>query len=244
MTNGEEQFRPYAAPSNIIAVISRARTRNLPETINNEFLRIAGVPEVVFGRVMQALRFLNLVHKDGRPTESLEALAGSKEAEYHELLGTVVRDAYRAEFSLIDPGQDPQPAILDAFRPYQPRSQTSRMVMLFMSLCREAGIPILDVPRQRSMSSVKSRKLGMRASVTTMKATPRRERGMEETVGVSISPALQGLVRSLPAPGMPLSPERRKQWLEMAEVTLKFIYPDKVVTTEEQENAGSEEEKE
>jgi len=153
MVTSEEQFRPYAAASNVIAVINRAKTRNLPETINNEFLRIVGVPDVVFGRVMQALRFLNLVHEDGRPTEVLEALAGSQEVEYYELLEKAIREAYRTEFNVIDPGQDPQSRILDAFSPYKPRSQTSRMVMLFLSLCREAKIPVLDVPRERSMKA-------------------------------------------------------------------------------------------
>lgn len=158
MSDNKEQFRPYAAPSNVIAVIDRAKTRNLPETINNEFLRIAGVPEAVFGRVLQALRFLNLVHEDGRPTEILEALAGSQEAQYRELLEKAIREAYRTEFNVIDPGQDQQPRILDAFRPYQPRSQTSRMVMLFLGLCREAGIPVLDVPRERRMKEPQSRR--------------------------------------------------------------------------------------
>jgi len=173
MSNNKEQFRPYAAPSNVIAVIDRARTRNLPETVNNEFLRIAGVPEAVFGRVMQALRFLNLVHEDGRPTETLEALAGSKESEYRELLEKAIRDAYRAEFSMIDPGQDPLPAILDAFQPYQPRSQTSRMVMLFLQLCREAGIPVADAPRERRMKAEQARKV---------RATP-RPRAIETSTG-------------------------------------------------------------
>ena len=147
----DEQFRPYAAPANIIAVINRARTRNLPETINNDFLRIAGVPEAVWYRVTQALQFLKLVHEDGRPSDTMVALAGATDAQYRELLDNIVREAYRSEFNVIDPSQDPQNKIIDAFRPYQPRSQHSRMVMLFLGLCREAGIPVLDVPRERRM---------------------------------------------------------------------------------------------
>jgi hypothetical protein len=177
MVTSDEQFRPYAATANVIAVINRAKTRNLPETINNEFLRIVGVPEVVFGRVMQALRFLNLVHEDGRPTEILEALASSPEAEYHEILEKAVREAYRTEFNVIDPGQDPQSRILDAFAPYKPRSQTSRMVMLFLGLCREAGIPVLEAPRERSMKAEPVRRA----------KTPRQKRsttrGAEDIVG-------------------------------------------------------------
>jgi len=158
MANLQEQFRPYAAPANVIAVLNRIRTRNLPETINSDLLRVAGVPENSLYRVMQALQFLNLIHEDGDPTDTMIALAGSTDAQYRELLGKVVREAYRSEFSVIDPSQDPQPRIIDAFRPYQPRSQTSRMVMLFQGLCREAGMPVFDAPRERRMREPQPRR--------------------------------------------------------------------------------------
>lgn len=151
MGKQEQKFRPYAAPANVISVINRARTRNLPDTINNDFLRIAGVPEGSWYRVMQALQFLGLVYEDGRPSEMFEGLAGATDTQYKELLDKVVREAYRAEFNVVDPGQDPQPRIINAFQPYKPRSQIQRMVMLFQGLCREAGIPLLEAPRERRM---------------------------------------------------------------------------------------------
>jgi len=139
-------------------LIDRARTRNLPEVINNDLLRIAGVPEGAWYKVMQTLRFLGLIHEDGRPSETFEALSGATEDQYRELLEKVIREAYRSEFNVIDPGQDPQPKIIDAFRPYKPRSQTARMVILFQGLCREAGIPVLDVPRERRMRETKPKR--------------------------------------------------------------------------------------
>jgi hypothetical protein len=170
MAERTEQFRPYAAPANVIGVFNRARTLNLPEIINNNFLRISGVPEGAWYKVMQALQFLGLIHEDGRPTETFDGLAGATDSRYKELLENVVREAYRAEFTVVDPGQDPQPRIVDAFRPYKPRSQTNRMVILFQGLCREAGIPVLDAPRERRMrepqakrpkSTVEKRSIGV-----------------------------------------------------------------------------------
>lgn len=152
VANGaEERRRPYAAPSNVISVIQRVRTRNMPSKIDEQFLDIAGVSANVYGRVFDALRFLDLIDEDGRPTDRLVALGAATDEEYPDLLATVVRSAYVEDFDKIDPGQDPQPKIVGAFRPYQPKSQTSRMVMLFLGLCREAGIPVLDAPRERSM---------------------------------------------------------------------------------------------
>ena len=147
----EDDFRPYAATANVVAIIERARTRNLPETVTNDFLGLAQIPEVVYGRVRQALEFLDLIHEDGRPTANLQSLAKAPESEYLQVLATCIREAYRDDFQRIDPSQDNQGQIIEAFRRYQPRSQTSRMVMLFLGLCRTAGIPVLDAPRERKM---------------------------------------------------------------------------------------------
>ena len=151
----DADFRPYAATANVLAVLQRARTRNLPDTINDDFLSLTGVPEVVFGRVQQALLFLDLIHEDDRPTDKLEGLAKAPESEYSELLAGCIQQAYREDFQRIQPGEDDQTKIIDAFRRYKPRSQTSRMVMLFLGMCRAAGIPVRDAPRERRMAQTK-----------------------------------------------------------------------------------------
>jgi Family of unknown function (DUF5343) len=145
--------RPYAATANVISVIERARTRNLPEAVTNDFLRLAGISDNVFGRVQQALKFLGLVYEDGRPTEMLESIAGASDTEYKQMLAGAIRQAYAEDFERIDPAMDAQGKVVDAFKRYEPRSQTARMVMLFLGLCREAGIPLLDAPRERKMAS-------------------------------------------------------------------------------------------
>lgn len=155
--------RPYAATANVLAVIERARTRNLPDHVDDDFLRIAGVGEAVHGRVYQALQFLDLVHPDRTPTDRLRAIAAAPEAEYRELLAEGIREAYGADFRSIDPASDDQHRIIDAFRRYEPRSQTTRMVMLFLGLCRAAGIPVLDAPRERSMQRQQKRTIQPKA---------------------------------------------------------------------------------
>ena len=153
MTSAAGQSRPYASPSNVIGVLNRARSRNLPEYISNDFLRLSDVPDSVYGRVTQALRYLGMVEEDGQPSETLRAMSAAPEAQYRELLAGSVRQAYAEDFERVDPSQDSQSKIQDAFSPYQPRSQTQRMVILFLALCREAGIPVLDAPRDRKMQT-------------------------------------------------------------------------------------------
>lgn len=151
--NGDGDKRPYAAASNVLAVLGRCRTRNLPDKIDNDFVRLAGVPEVVLNRSVGTMQFLGFTDDNGRPTETLQALAAAPEERYREILASAVKKAYAADFDRIDPAQDTQKQIIDAFRPYQPRSQTSRMVMLFLALCREGGIEVKEAPRERAMGS-------------------------------------------------------------------------------------------
>ena len=155
MVIATDNFRPYASPVNIIAVLTWVRTRNLPNPLNNDFLRIAGVTEASYGRVTQALRFMNLVHEDEKPTDHLMTLASATDAQHRDVLESVVREAYRSKFEFVDSSEDPQSKILDAFQRYEPRSQIGRMVTLFLGLCREAGIPVVDAPKLRQMGDPK-----------------------------------------------------------------------------------------
>jgi hypothetical protein len=174
MMRQEELRRPYASPSNVVQVIERARTRNLPETIDSDFLRIAGIGDAVHGRVLDALRFLSLIEENGRPTDTFVAISGASDEEYREILAGSTRSAYEEDFGRIDPASDTQAQIVDAFRRYQPRSQTSRMVMFFLAMCREAGIPVSEAPRERGMRTGAGR--GGASKSAGAKATPRKQR--------------------------------------------------------------------
>jgi len=147
----EDLRRPYAPASHVIAALKRARSRNLPDRITADFLSLAGLPAPMAPRTTFALKFLGLTDEDGSPTDMLRAIAAAGESEYRELLAKTIRTAYAADFERIDPGADSQKAITDAFARYQPRSQTSRMVMTLLGLCREAEIPVLEAPRKRDL---------------------------------------------------------------------------------------------
>jgi hypothetical protein len=157
MTSTNGKFRPYAAPANVIATIERCRSRNLPPQINNDFLRVVGIPEVVLSRVLQTFKFLGLVYDDLGPSDKLQALVSTTDAQYQEMLDKIVREAYRVEFNMIDPSHDSWAQIVDAFKPCEPRSQINRMATLFLGLCREAGIEVKDAPRERRMQTGKGR---------------------------------------------------------------------------------------
>lgn len=218
--------RPYPPPSNVISVLQRLRTRNLPERIDTEYLRDAAVPEGTITRTLFATRFLGLINEANEPTEQLKSIHTSTAEEYQKILSGLIRESYKDIFNVVDPSKDSQDRILNIFRRYKPASQRNRMVIFFLGMCREAGISTLDLPKARSMSE---------------NSASRRGRGSTPIKESDINPALDGLIRSLPKPGKCLSPERRKQWLDMADATLRFIYPEtEPLTIDDQETESIE----
>ena len=219
----KEKFdnRPYPPPSNVISVLQRLRTRNLPERIDTEYMRDAAVPEGTIARTLFAIRYLGLINESNEPSEPLKSIHTSTAEEYQKILSGLIRESYKDIFNVVDPSKDSQDRILNIFRRYKPASQRNRMVIFFLGMCREAGIPTLDIPKARPMLENSASKRG---------------RGSAPVKESDTNPALDGLIRSLPKPGKCLSPIRRKQWLDMAEATLRFIYPEtEPLTVDDQE---------
>jgi len=144
-------FRPYAPPANMQALLHRLRRMNMPSGITRDLLKTIGISENIIPRLFATLRFMELITDKDEPTDTLKGLAGSTEDEYRQLLEKTIRRAYADDFQSIDPTKDTQERVMNAFQRYTPRSQHSRQVMLFLGLCREAGIPTVDVPRRRGM---------------------------------------------------------------------------------------------
>lgn len=229
----EPSNRPYGPPSNVISLLGRLRSRNLPDKIDLEYLRDAAISEGTVSRTLFALRFLMLINSEGRPTDALKAIHTSTDEEYRAILADTVRLAYADVFEVIDPAKDPPSQILNIFRKYTPASQRGRMVIFFLGMCREAGIATTENSAQRAAAGrrrVSGAEAGVRARPATTRA-PRRPPAREST----LSPALEALVMSLPATGSPLLRDQREKWIHLARAALDFLYPEQ---TEEAEDVG------
>ena len=222
MTNEADTNRPYAPPSNITALFERVRSRNLPERIDADYLRVAGISEGTVSRVLVAIRFLGLVEEDGVPTQALRTINSATNEEYQTTLAGLMREAYAEVFNVIDPAEDTHDRILNVFRRYTPASQRNRQVIFFLGMCREAGIPVLDTPRQRRMAEPRPARQAAQPRASRQAEPQQRKR---PTTGMN--PALQGLIDALPPEGTALSADKRKLWLEMAKAALTFVYPEK-----------------
>lgn len=231
--------RPYPPPSNVILVLHRLRERNLPERIDSEYLRVAVIPDGTITRTLVAIRFLGLINEANEPTEPLKSIHTSTDEEYQKILSGLIHESYKDIFNVVDPSKDSQDRILNVFKRYKPASQRNRMVIFFLGMCREAGIPTLDIPKARPMTERLSKPSMKRGSEKLENSALKRGRGSIPIIESDINPALNVLIRSLPEPGKSLSPERLKQWLDMAGATLRFIYPENEAPTVEKEKIGT-----
>ena len=223
----EHPQRPYAAPANLLSLLRRFRTRNLPEEegVTPEFTRASGIPPGAVGRTISALRFLSLIDEIGYPTDTLRALARSTDEDYRIQLDQIVRNAYREDFTVVDPSVDPQVAIINAFRRYEPASQHTRMVMLFLGLCREAGIPTVDAPRQRGMRTI-SQTRGTSQKRQPTPQPPPRPISPISTVLPPIPQTVVGVLHLLPAQPGPWKADEKERFLAAFGAVVHATYPD------------------
>ncbi|MGB6838606.1 MAG: DUF5343 domain-containing protein [Dehalococcoidia bacterium] len=145
-----KEAAPYAPVHNVLTVIRRLRERGLPDPLTLQELERIGVPAGNAPRTLAALRFLGLVEDEGTRSPAFERLGRASTDEYAETLAEIVRAAYAPVFTVVDPAQDNEIALHDAFRHYHPQAQRSRMVTLFLGVCREAGIIPGGPPRRKA----------------------------------------------------------------------------------------------
>lgn len=215
----ESGYRPYAPPANVIKLLQRLRRRNLPEVVDSGYLTAMGFSKEIASRVLSAMRFLSLIKESGEPEDALRSLVRSTDEEYKQVLEGILREAYHDVFEKVDPSEDPQQVIINAFQHLEPASQHYRMATLFLGLCREAGMPILEEPRRRDVRKVAQR--------TLRQAPSRGSRAGGHTVGTApaqASPVLWGYFQRLPKPGSIFPMDEQEAWLDAIRSAFRLEY--------------------
>jgi hypothetical protein len=144
----DENFAPYAPTKAVVAAIDRYRERGLPLPLDASGLEQIGIAGTMTPRTLQTLKFLKLINDDGSLAENFKRLKRASTEEYPGLLAEIVRAAYLPVFSIVNPAEDSDTALADAFRRYEPSNQRVKMISLFRGLCMAANI-IPSKPRQR-----------------------------------------------------------------------------------------------
>ncbi len=229
---------PYASPQNIKALISRLRNRGWNDPLDStELVNRLDIPIGSVSRVSIALRFLKLIDEDGHPTDTAKRLREADEEEYAQVLGDLLKSAYKDVFYKIsDISTASDDEISNAFRLFRPTSQKERMVTLFKALCQEAGlIPESKTPRVRAKvrfvaktqvpnSGEKKHDNHDEDDEDKSSIAPNEEVGVRppRTSGNSRYQLLHGFVDTLPEDGT-WTAEEHKSWLDAIVALTNFL---------------------
>ncbi len=208
---------PYAPIHNVLAAIHRLQTGPLTGALGIEEIAELGVPKGNTYRTLAALRFLDLLDNDGRPTAAGSGLQQTSAGQFGVQLAQIVRSAYAPIISVADPVEASQltpDKVSSAFANLEPKAQRERMITLFLGLCREAGlIEARRSPRPRSR-------------------LPRPEGELEDGENGSQFRELLALIQRLPQAGK-WTPARRERWLHAFVANLDLL----VETVEEEDRS-------
>jgi hypothetical protein len=143
MALGDGGIAPYA-PTHAVTKVLDAFRASLPADgpITQNTLTRLGVPTTIQPRTLQALRILDLVDEEGRPTQDFVAFKHAPHDKYKGVLAEMLRRAYAPVFTIVgaDPKAKTRLQITDAFLTYTPSTLRARMVSLFMGLCEYVGL--------------------------------------------------------------------------------------------------------
>jgi hypothetical protein len=245
-----EKPAPYGPASALLEVVNRRRDRGLAAPINADVLARAGISQSIIPRTLYGLQILDLIDEGGNPTPTFEGLRLAPHDEYKKRLEDWLKSAYSEVFSFVDPRQDDDNKIRDAFRSYNPVGQQSRMVTLFKELCAAAGLrpeksstgaaPKPSVPKPKPPTRAPSTAKPFDASVIAAAAS-RIYGGKIPPIGGAkvLHPAISGLVDSLPGQDTGWTAAERAKFLKTFEAVLDFAIPI-VAKASTNENGGPE----
>lgn len=226
-----DQPTPYAPASAILDLIDRHRNKGLPPIVDADVLLRAGVSDSLVPRTLQALKTLDLLDDDGRPSQVFEGIRLAPTAEYQQRLAEWLNAAYADALSFIDPATDDEVAIRDAFRKYVPTGQQPRMVSLFMGLFTAAGV----MPQKAKAPAQKRASNGGSTAKIIKNATRRVashasakdvQRPQQQTVNVSggLPPAIAGLLATLPNDGGYWTKDRRDGFMATFAAVVDYTF--------------------
>lgn len=243
---------PYAPAKAVLSIIDRFRNRGLQAPIDLEVLVRAGVSDSLAPRTLQALKLLDLIDEAGNPTDTFEALRLARGEEYQQRFAEFLRGAYSDVFQYVDPAEDDEESVRDAFRAYEPRGQQGRMVSLFLAMAEHAGLrdPARFTGGNGGRPPTSRRATAPAPRPRPARATPERETpppayspppppsgygqagGVGRSAAEGLPPAVAGLLASLPAEGEAWTQTKRDRFLATFSAVLDFVYP---VVPEEQQ---------
>jgi hypothetical protein len=210
------EYMPYAPAKPVLDIIQRFRERGLPDVLSRQELHRLGAAEGNSDRIQKTFQFLDLIDQSGKRTLLFDRLGKASTTEYESVLAEVVRAGYAPILAIVDPKVDTDIAINDAFRHYEPAGQRKQMVVLFLALCREAGLA-KPVGTERHPSTRKEGTVPVQVRTTPRRTATTVER-VKDTGSADEQPGsdyrlLSALIQQLPKDSK-WTQARRDRWIQ------------------------------
>lgn len=219
----DSKFSPYAAPENVVRVLERVRKGGV-KRLDEDFLISIGINEGMINRTLRALEFLGFRNPDGTATNLLDRYKVLGDEDARALLLEAIRTAYEPIFHAVDPTTDDRRKVEVAFRGREPSGQWGRMVTLFLGLCSEAGMSVLDTPSKRPGG--RDLKPPRTPRVRAVRPTASMTEGLTPPpatlhVVAKVDPALQGLIAKF---GDLKTIEDLERWYATLKTVFQFVH--------------------
>lgn len=224
---------PYTTAAAVVTVLDWYRDK-MPGTgtvMTQEVLIRVGVPESLAGRTLRSLRALDLVQKDGTPSEQWAAMAAIRgDEEYRERFAEWLRATYREILDYCDPSKDPYDKVLQGFRGYEPSGQRGNMAALFLGLWKYAGLPSAVTAPGKSPAPRGEKTAGPTRQARQARSARRGSQSLSDILRgaapsidtAEIPPALLGLLRQIPREGGSWTADERQAFMAAFEAVLDF----------------------
>jgi hypothetical protein len=200
MDKNTANMAPYAAPENVLRVLEKVHKNGLRGKIDPDFLGQLGINEAMVNRVIRTMEFLGFTDPadEGARTPLLDQYIVSSEDDARALLGEAIRKSYEVIFRAADPTQDDRSKVLVAFKVMRPEGQWTRMVTLFLGLCKAAGMDVKDPPKDRPAASeskkARSERKAQKAKRKTDADTTPQPLALPPAHSRALDPALASIV--------------------------------------------------
>jgi hypothetical protein len=154
---GVQRNAPYVATKALNDFFERIRYVSIPDKIDAGLLLDYNIPKGNVFALISALKFLGLIDDEGKPTLALNSLQVTGE-EFTIALQNVIKAAYSDLFSKLDVSRDSREHIRNYFARNYSTAKAGDSTSLFLTLCRQAGIPLSEnLSTVRGVSTVKDK---------------------------------------------------------------------------------------